>query len=569
MTAQPLCVREDTLVVLSRYWHTTRYLKPVQLYRRVWFRLRRPTPDLRPAPARRAVALAWVLPARRRPSLVAAGRFCFLSQTHELQSGSWDDAALPKLWRYNLHYFDDLNAQDARSRTALHAALLVQWARENPPAAGSGWEPYPLSLRIVNWIKWALAGNVLPAECVHSLAVQVRHLVRRLEFHLLGNHLFVNAKALVFAGLFFEGEEAGKWLETGMSILARQVPEQILEDGGQFERSTMYHALALEDLLDLINLVRAFPDALPSARRPITSAWPALAGRMGEWLEAMCHPDGEIALFNDAAPGIAPVPAELRRYARDLGVSPNPGTPVAWYCGFKHLADSGYVRATAPDAVLIMDVAPVGPDYLTAHAHADTLSFELSLFGQRALVNGGTSRYGLGPEREAERGTPAHNTVTVNGQDSSEVWSGFRVARRAKPFDLRVALAAEGAAGTGGVRVTCAHDGYRRLPGRPVHRREWVLQPGMLRVVDTVEGRYVSAVARYLIHPQMVCEMAADASDGNLRMPGGQLVRWQVWGGQVSVEPGAYHPGFGVELKAHCLCVDFSQTGNARIEFAW
>jgi hypothetical protein len=154
---------------------------------------------------------------------------------------------------------------------------------------------------------------------------------------------------------------------------------------------------------------------------------------MLRWLEAMCHPDGEIALFNDAAFGIAPAPAELTATRASCWVTPTPHSRSS-----SHLADSGYVRAASRDAVLIADVAPVGPDYLPGHAHADTLSFELSLFGQRTIVNGGTSRYGTGPEREAERGTPAHSTVTVDGENSSEVWAGFRVARRAKPFDLRI-----------------------------------------------------------------------------------------------------------------------------------
>jgi hypothetical protein len=66
-----------------------------------------------------------------------------------------------KLWLYNLHYFDDLNGVAAAERTAWHRALLARWVAENPPGVGNGWEPYPSSLRIVNWIKWWLAGNVL------------------------------------------------------------------------------------------------------------------------------------------------------------------------------------------------------------------------------------------------------------------------------------------------------------------------------------------------------------------------------------------------------------------------
>src|SRR5690606_4780416 len=113
-------------------------------------------------------------------------------------------------------------------------------------------------------------------------------------------------------------------------------------------------------------------------------------------------------------------------------------------------------------------MAPVGPDYLPGHAHADTLSFELSLFGQRVLVNSGTSCYGHGSERIRQRGTTAHNTVVVDGADSSEVWSGFRVARRARAINPEVH-------DHQGLEASCSHDGYHRLPGRVTHHRRWRL----------------------------------------------------------------------------------------------
>ena len=176
--------------------------------------------------------------------------FVFLNQPGQLDEIGWDGPQREKLWRYNQHYFDDLNAIDAPTRRAWHTALVEDWVADNPPGHGIGWEPYPLSLRVVNWIKWSLAGTTLSPAALQSLAVQVRWLTDRLEIHLLGNHLFANAKALVFAGLFFQGKEADTWLKKGLRILERQVPEQILPDGGHFERSTMYHALALEDILD-------------------------------------------------------------------------------------------------------------------------------------------------------------------------------------------------------------------------------------------------------------------------------------------------------------------------------
>lgn len=168
--------------------------------------------------------------------MLGPATFCYLNQTKTLQwPKGWNDPNRDKLWLYNLHYFDDLNAEGAEDRTDWHRQLIQGWVEENPPGQGNGWEPYPSSLRIVNWIKWALAGNTLPNAAVHSLAVQIRWLRNNLEYHLLGNHLFANAKALVFAGAFFAENEARQWMDKGLDILAREVPKQILPDGGQFE----------------------------------------------------------------------------------------------------------------------------------------------------------------------------------------------------------------------------------------------------------------------------------------------------------------------------------------------
>lgn len=520
-------------------WRTVRHLRPTQVAGRVWFRAYRPKPDLAPAPAVRPVSGLWSAPARRRPCQTGPETFRFLNRDGDL-SGGWDNERYEKLWRYNLHYFDDLNAEGAAERRDWHEALIRRWIGDNPPAAGTGWESYPTSLRIVNWIKWALAGNALPPEAVLSLAVQTRWLARRLEFHLLGNHLFANAKALVFAGLFFSGDEAERWLTRGLAILAREIDEQILPDGGQFELSPMYHALALEDVLDLVNLGRAFP----AHRLAAAERWADCAGRMRRWLAVMSHPDGEISFFNDAAIGIAPAPSQLDGYAIRLGLR------AADAAGQRltHLADSGYIRVETGDIAAILDCARIGPDYLPGHAHADTLSFELSVGGRRVLVNSGTSEYGLGPERLRQRGTRAHNTVTVDGADSSEVWSGFRVARRARPLDL---VMGDGKP----IKTACSHDGYRRLPGRPLHRRSWTFGADGLQVEDRVAGVCSAAEARFHFHPDVAPTMVEDACSGRVAFGDGRALHWCVAKGKAHLETSSWHPEFGTSIPTTCLVV--------------
>jgi uncharacterized heparinase superfamily protein len=228
---------------------------------------------------------------------------------------------------------------------------------------------------------------------------------------------------------------------------------------------------------------------------------------------------------------------------------------------FKQWADSGYIRLECADAAAILDVAPIGPEYLPGHAHADTLSFELSVFGQRVIVNGGTSRYGLGPERLFERQTVSHSTVEIDGQSSSEVWGGFRVARRAYPFNLAVSQGADT------LSVACSHDGYKRLPGKPVHRRNWQFSSSHLEVADSVLGGCLPAVARYILHPDVNVERFA-ADSFQLRLTDGRLIFVMISKGTGRLEQACYAPEFGKVRHTQSIEVDL-QDGRAQVRWSW
>jgi uncharacterized heparinase superfamily protein len=367
--------------------------------------------------------------------------------------------------------------------------------------------------------------------------------MRRLEHHLLGNHLLANAKALVYAGAYFEGAEADSWYSRGTSLIEQQLREQVLDDGAHFELSPMYHALALEDVLDLINIQQTLG-------RPVPAAWPQLAARMRFWLAAMTHPDGGIAFFNDAAFDVAPSGHVLDEYARRLGVPPATAVPEP----LATLAASGYVRAALGGACLICDCGSVGPDYQPGHAHADTLSFELSLAGQRIFVNSGTSQYGVDTERQRQRGTAAHNTIVIDGADSSEVWAAFRVARRARG-KLRVASVIQSSACIEG-----SHDGYCRLPGRNQHTRRWILDPHFLRIDDRISGSFATAEAHLFLHPQVAVRPAADGAIA-LTIAGREIARVSFQGAAaVDVRGTTWHPRFGVMIPNLCLVARFAGT---------
>ena len=537
---------------MGTLWRTVRHLKARQLLGRVAFRLRRPKADLRAAPKLRALRGTWAEPAHRAASMLGPTRWRLLNHEGDLADLGWDNTGAAKLWRYNQHYFDDLNALNAPARRDWHNALVARWVAENSPSQGSGWEPYPTSLRIVNWVKWWLGGAPATPDALHSLAVQARWLRQRLEWHLLGNHLFANAKALVFAGLFFDDDEADEWLACGLRILRRELPEQVLADGGQFERSPMYHALAFEDVLDLINVARAAGDG-DAAVGHLLQACQQRGPAMLHWLRCMSHPDGEIGFFNDAAPGIAPQNAELELYAKLLGVVAEPPGVK----GTLLLEPSGYARASHGTMLALMDVAPVGPDYLPGHAHADTLSFELSLAGRRVVVNGGTSCYGISAERLRERGTAAHSTVQLGSVDSSEVWSGFRVGRRARAFGVTVSA----------IEVRASHDGYAWLPGKPVHQRTWRFETGGMVVEDEVLGGPYPAVARFHLAPGVTAQ-PADSTHWDLCRDEQWLARVQCLVGRCEVLPSTHAPAFGVVVATQTLTVHLAG-GRAITHWTW
>ena len=125
---------------LVKYFYTLRYLKIQQILWRVWFILIKPSPNVLPMPELQEISGIFSQPARRRISLIDSNTFFFLGQKENLKNIGWDNPQITKLWRYNQHYFDDLNAKNTQERVIWHTNLLKRWVDENTPGIGSGWE---------------------------------------------------------------------------------------------------------------------------------------------------------------------------------------------------------------------------------------------------------------------------------------------------------------------------------------------------------------------------------------------------------------------------------------------
>ena len=522
---------------LLLYVNTIKYLKISQIYFRILRKIY--TPQLRKSEKITILPRSynWQEQILYNEKIDENFNAHFLNFSKKLNFPScWYCDGADLLWVYNLHYFEDLISVNSPSKYEFHLTLFDQWIDDNPPGAVPGWSPYPSSLRVCNLLKAYLSGLPLEERHIKSIYEQADAVSKNLEKHLLGNHYFVNLKALYFSGILFQNKV---WLNTAVQGFKKEIPEQILEDGAYFELSPMYHALILVDILDICNLSRAFPEHSSIEVKNLTeSVIPAMLA----YVDDMSHSDNEIAFFNDAANGVAPTLDIILQYAEKLGFKQDkPDIKELNATDYRH---SGFYVAQTNHAKLIFDAGSVGPKYIPGHAHADTLSFELSISNERLFVNSGVSTYTEGAQRSYERGTLAHNTVSVNSEDSSQVWSSFRVAKRAEVFTRQMSEV------DSAVRLYACHDGYKKIYGGPVHCRELEFRSESLSIIDCVGNHANNAVSRFFFHPEINISVDNDRLyfSGN-RFRG--LISLRNW--EYQLKNSEWYPEFGLSYANRCL----------------
>ncbi|MCS4223593.1 heparinase II/III family protein [Salinibacter ruber] len=519
---------------LHRYTETVRHLHPWQVIGRLVKPVARQlsVPLVPDAPEDLSGGLEVDVPVPHhdpwndRADLIE-GRVRFLNRTKTLGwPPDWHPMDPPLLWRFTLHYFHFLHLLEPEEQHF----LCRSWIKANPVGEAVAWHPYPTSLRLVNWCR----ANPQASDVQESLYRQTAYLYRHLETHVMGNHLLENARALVYAGTFFEGHgEAADWRERGLRLYREELEEQILPDGGHYERSPMYHALMLEGLLDVIALL---PDEYPD--RP---TFEDTARSMADALAAWTLPNGRLALFNDATREIAVPPARLLQYARDV-LEYESGSGVAF-------PDTGYYVHGGEDLYCIVDGGAAGPDHLMAHAHADAFSYELCVGDAMFVTDTGVYEYEAGDMRDYVRSTAAHSTVTVDDQSQIEPWDSFRVARRAAPDEVSF----EQEDGRSVFRGRFG--GFAQFIGDGiVHRRRLMVddEKKLLRVEDEVSGDGTHRVAsRVQLHPDVSVQRDGEAL--LLRHENGATGTFQFSGGRLDVEQGWYCPEFGMKSERPVL----------------
>ncbi len=524
-----------------KYYNTLKYLKPTQIEYRLYYLLR--------DKYRKATNFSYPLslPAKSFeikliPSIKSLNSFekkndrkCFefLNLSECFEKIDWNFSKFGKLWAYNLNYFNYL---EQRNISEEDGKELIYEFINNIEKNREGLEPYPISLRGINWIKFLTKHNIKNEKIDSSLYAQYKILLDNLEYHVLGNHILENGFSLLFAGYYFKDKE---FYQTAKEIIEQELKEEILEDGAHFELSPMYHQLILFRVLDSLNLVvnnEMFNKELENILREKASL-------MLGWLNQITFKNGDIPLFNDSSNKIAPTTKELNEYAKNLGIKEK-RVP---------LKESGYRKFENDIYELIVDVGNIGPDYIPGHAHSDTFNFELHINEKPFIVDTGVSTYENGERRFIERSTYSHNTVKIGNYEQSEVWSSFRVANRAKIISLKEDKN----------RVEATHNGYEKIGF--LHTRIFETNEKEIIIKDKVskidKAKDLEKIAYLHFHPDIEIELQNDTvktNMGNIKIKGAE---------KVEIDDFYYAPEYNRLKRAKMIKIKFKDDCQYKFTF--
>jgi hypothetical protein len=488
---------------------------------------------------------------------VSEGRFTFLNRTVDFGSIEGVDwrrdlgEGNNRLWLMNLAYFgwsvpfvEREGASGLAQVAHMVSGLEAQNGFEIKGVFGDVWNAYTASHRLISLIAClATFERIYGTPDVSVKRTIIQHIVfcaayvrKSLEKDLQYNHLLKNYVALTVFSASCGGD--GRIFPFLERAVIKSVRQQVLVDGGHSERSPMYNVLSYLDLSIL-------------SRSGIHSSWSFLEDeiipKMALALKVQSHPDGDIALFNDSWLGEAPSVAAVVGRER-----PANEKVTLLATGYTKLSDDS-------GSALVFDHGLCGPDDNPGHAHADFLSVEISIKGERFIVDPGTPTYSTGALRDLSRSASQHNGPSFEGLEPIDFWSSFRIGRRG-----RGRLVSSGALSTGDeLHVAGAHDGYSFV--RSDVARQVVLFPGVgALVVDIWRGPADGAQSRFLVGSSW-----APQSSHRFRGQSEVVDCSALIGALSSVEAASYWPRFAAGATASTFTLTPSCHDGLRVAAVW
>lgn len=415
-------------------------------------------------------------------------------------------------WEFNrLQHLQPLAAQFffTGNRSAIEAieAAVESWYNANPPYRGVAWASgIELALRIVSLlVVTSLCGEHLSSATISRIRTALRAhsywLSRYPSLHSSANNHRVAELAAGYLLTLAMPEVASPEDQARLGAkLSREAQRQILADGVSAEQSPSYGALTAEWLLLAESAGQA---ALPDVRSRLCA--------FAEWVAWMSDDKGNVPNIGDndecrvlavheddrgyvrtvahsicafyGLPAAANLAASVAHFrASVFGVEGDAATSPAGRRTF-HLGGYSVLRERigGREICLTYDHGPLGYLSIAAHGHADALSLTLSVGGLPLLVDPGTYLYHpAGEWRDWFRGTRAHNTLNVAGQNQSIISGAFNWSDKASAKPQEVEHFPQW-------RVLASHDGYRKRFG-VTHEREVLHRGNELLILDRLTG---------------------------------------------------------------------------------
>lgn len=481
---------------------------------------------------------------------IVAGDIEFAGELVRNPMPVWFPASARPAWLAGWHGFgwlDDLIAVGAAARDPARA-LVHSWLAENKNWHPVAWRSDVVATRILAWIVHfeEIAGResdrALRRAMLASIAAQVRHLARTAAWELAGAARLRALKGLVVGLLALGGSD--KRVARVLRALERELPIQVLPDGGHRTRNPSVQLQVLRDLIDSRAMLRA-------AKREVPGALQQAIERMAPMLRFFRHGDRRLALFNNSVEedGVVVDLALTRSETRGHAPSQAP--------------HSGFQRLQAGQSLVLVDTGKPPPRGFDGEAHAGPLSFELSQGRERIIVNCGGYRGANPAWRRVSRASAAHSVLVVGDTNAIEIAADGALGRA--PSSVRCERAEEG----GHQWIAATHDGYRQRFGVTYSRELYLAADGDdLRGEDKLTGRSGAAFAvRFHLHPAVEASLIEDGGGASLLLASGAAWRLRAAGAEMSLGESVYL-GSG-ELRKTQQIVLSGTTGPSGATVRW
>ena len=458
-----------------------------------------------------------------RGAAIAGGEIELAGELVRHPSPRWFPPSAGPEWFAAWHGFGWIADLTTAGGTARDAAsdLVRSWLRENAGWHDVTWRADVLATRIFAWIGHfdeivkRDQDQTLRRAMLTSIAAQLRHLGRTASWEVAGAARLRALTGLI-AGRAAIGDSETR-LARVLKVLEREIPTQILPDGGHLSRNPSLQLQVLQDLIDTRAVLRAVQiETPPSVQQAIE--------RMAPMLRFFRHGDRRLALFNDSL--------EEDGVLIDLVLtrSETKGRPPS------QAANTGFDRLQAARSLVIVDTGRSPPRGFDETAHAGALSFEMSHERERIIVNCGAYRGPKSSWSRVGRASAAHSVLVVADTNSVEIREDGALGR------APTSLARERAEHEGQQWISATHDGYRQRFGLTYARQLFLAADGEdLRGEERLTGRPGANFAvRFHLHPSVQASLAQDGGGAVLRLLSGMFWRLRVAGAEMSLGESVY-----------------------------